>query len=146
MKKVLIVSATKTGKTKLIGEYIANGLQSEGIDSKLVNAKSIILKKINLEDYDAFIFGSSTVAGSMLPIMKEVLIIAEKADLEKKIGGAFGTFGCCGKGPARIYETMKKQLNMNMVNSPLISDSETPAEMIGSGKDYGRKVAMKLAT
>ncbi len=144
MKKTLVVYATRSGKTMVIGEYITNGVRSAGIEVEFLNANSIT-DDINLKDYDAFIFGSGTTAGNMLPEMRAILEIAEKSGLEGKTGGAFGTFGCSGQGPIQIYDTMRSRLNMDMIGSgSLILESNTPVEMIRLGKDYGKKIAKKL--
>ncbi len=144
MKKVLVVYATRSGKTMVLGEYIANGIRTAGIQADLVSADSIT-DETSFNNYDAYIFGSATKVGDMLPEMKSVLKIAEKAGLQGKKGGAFGTFGCSGEGPIQIYDTMKSHLDMDMVTSGLlIMESNTPVEMIGMGKEYGGKVAEKL--
>ena len=46
--------------------------------------------------------------------MKQLLFIAEKAELEGKCGGSFGSYGWSGEAPPRIYETMKNIYKMNM--------------------------------
>ncbi len=145
MKKMLVVYATKSGKTMVIGEHITNGARAAGIEVEFLKASSIT-DDINLKDYDAFVFGSTTETGSMLPEMKSTLKIVEKSSLKGKAGGAFGTFGCSGQGPMQIYDTMKIRLNMDMMGSePLILESSTPVEMIKLGKNYGKKFAAYLA-
>jgi len=78
-----------------------------------------IKDKEDLLGYDAYVFGSATYHGEMMQPMKTMLFLAEKADLEGKIGGAFGAFGWSGEAPDRIFDTMKNIYGMNMVGAPL---------------------------
>ena len=50
--------------------------------------------------------------------MKTLLFLAEKASLEGKPGGAFGSFRWSGEAPDRIYDTMQNIFKMDMVNGP----------------------------
>ncbi|MBT3312138.1 MAG: nitric oxide synthase [Desulfobacterales bacterium] len=144
MKKMLVVYATRSGRAIVIGEHIANGAISAGIEVEFINANSI-KDDINLKDYDAFIFGSETEACDMLPEMRSILEFADRSSLEGKIGGAYGTFGCSGEGPKQIYDTMRIRLKMDMIGGgPLTLESNIPFEMIKHGKDYGKEIADKL--
>ena len=88
MAKVLIVYATRTGETQQIAELIAEGIRFAGHQAEVVDAKKI-KSESDLENYDAYAFGSSTYHGEMLQAMKTFLFIAEKANLADKPGGAF---------------------------------------------------------
>jgi multimeric flavodoxin WrbA len=75
---------------------------------------SAVKKEADLDGYDAYVFGSATYHGEMMQSMKTMLFLAEKANLEGKVGGSFGAFGWSGEAPGRIYETMKNIFKMNM--------------------------------
>ncbi len=143
MAKVLIIYETRNGKTRIISDFIADEIKAAGIEVDIKNIGSF-QSYDDLKYYDAFIFGSATVVGSMMPGMKEFLINLEKKELKGKIGGAFGTFGCCGKGPILIYTEMKKKLGMNMVSEPLLLESEFPTEIMKMGRKYGREIVKKF--
>ncbi|MBW2220102.1 MAG: nitric oxide synthase, partial [Deltaproteobacteria bacterium] len=70
--------------------------------------------------------------------------LAEKADLEGKVGGAFGAFGWSGEAPDRIFETMKNIFKMDMVSGPLRLKSSAIGGAIQMAQDYGREIAEKL--
>ena len=123
MAKALIVCATRTGETRRIGELIAEGLRFSGVDATVKNVKDIN-KETDLQGYDAVILGSATYHGDMMQGMKTLLFLAEKANLEAKVGGAFGAFGWSGEAPDRIFNTMKNIFEM--------------------AQDYGREIAQKL--
>ena len=143
MSKALIVYTTRTGNTKKIGELIAEGLRFSGVDVTVSDVNTI-KKETDLQGYDALVFGSATYHGGMMQGMKTMLFLAEKANLEGKIGGSFGAFGWSGEAPDRIYDTMKNIFKMEMVSSALRLKSAS----LGGGKemaqDYGRSIGKKM--
>ncbi len=143
MAKTLIIYETRNGKTRIISDFIADEIKAAGIEVDIKNVRSF-QSHSDLKNYDAFIFGSATVVGTMMSGMKEFLVNMEKNELKGKIGGAFGTFGCCGKGPILIYTAMEKKLGMNMVSRPLLLASESPAEIMKMGRKYGREIVKNL--
>ncbi len=143
MSKVLIAYATRTGQTKKIGDLIAEGIRFSGHEVDLLNANDI-KDESGLQGYDAFVFGSPTYHGDMMQGMKTLLFLAEKAGLEKKIGGAFGAFGWSGEAPERIFSTMSKIFNMDMVGGPLRLKASSLGGGIQMAQDYGREIAEKL--
>ena len=143
MAKALIVCATRTGETEQIGALIAEGIRFAGHQAEVVNTKAV-KTEADLEDYDAYVFGSATYHGEMLQGMKTFLFIAEKANLDGKIGGAFGSFGWSGEANDRIFETMKHILKMDMVGDTLRLKSSTLGGGIQMAQDYGREIAKKL--
>src|SRR4030042_3215927 len=118
MAKVLIACATRTGETRQIGELIAEGLRISNVEATVVNANNI-KTELDLNGYDALVFGSATYHGDMLEAMKKLLFLAEKSELQGKVGGAFGAFGWSGEAPDRIFDTMKNIFKMDMVSGPL---------------------------
>ncbi|MBC8433586.1 MAG: FprA family A-type flavoprotein [Desulfobacterales bacterium] len=143
MAKALIVCATRTGETQRIGELIAEGLRFSGIDATVKNVKDIS-KETDLQGYDAVILGSATYHGEMMPGMKTLLFLAEKANLEAKVGGAFGAFGWSGEAPDRIFNTMKNIFKMAMTSDPLRLKSTSLGGGLEMAQDYGREIARKL--
>lgn len=144
MGKVLIVYATRTGETEQIGNLIAEGIRFSGHGVDVVKVTDI-KKEDDLKGYDAVVFGSPTYHGEMVQGMKTLLFLAERADLEGKVGGAFGAFGWSGEAPDRIFETMKNIYRMNMVSVPLRLKSADLGGGIKMAQEYGRKIAEKLA-
>jgi len=144
MAKALIVCATRTGETKRIGELIAEGIRFSGHEA--------VTKKINevknendLQGFDAVVLGSATYHGDMIQSMKTLLFMAEKAELNGKIGGAFGAFGWSGEAPDRIFGTMENIYKMNMVSGPLRLKSSQLGGGVTMAQDYGKEIARKLA-
>lgn len=143
MSKALIVYATRTGQTKKIGELIAEGIRLSGHEADAVKVNQIE-KEADLQNYDAFVFGSATYHGDMIQGMKTMLFLAEKAGLEGKVGGSFGAFGWSGEAPDRIFGTMENIFYMDMVSGPLKLKSSSLGGGVQMAQAYGREIAEKL--
>jgi len=143
MGKVLIVYATRTGETQNIADLIGEGVRLAGHQADLVNVKNV-KSEADLAGYDGYVFGSATYHGDMLQAMKTFLFIAEKAPLQGKTGGAFGSFGWSGEANDRIYQTMKNIFKMDMVADCLRLKTSSLGGGVQMAQDYGRQLAQKL--
>lgn len=143
MPKVLIAYATRSGATRDIGEYIAEGVRFTGAQAVVVEAAKL-QKEEDLEGYDAYVFGSATYHGEMMQAMKTLLFLAAKLNLEGKIGAAFGAFGWSGEAPDRIYETMEHILKMSMLGTPLRLKSALLQGGPRMAQDYGREIGRRI--
>jgi NAD(P)H dehydrogenase (quinone) len=143
MAKTLVVYATRKGETKAIADLIAEGIRSAGAQADCVNVTEI-KREEDLEGYDGYVLGSATYHGEMIPAMKTMLFLAEKANLEGKAGGSFGAYGWSGEAPGRIYDTMKEIFKMSMVSGPLMLASSSVLGGRKRAQDYGREIAAGL--
>ena len=143
MAKVLIVYASRTGETEKIGNLIAEGIRFSGHEAQVVKVTDI-KKEEDLNGYDAVVLGSPTYHGQMVKGMQTLLFMAEKAELEGKVGGAFGAFGWSCEAPDRIFDTMKNIFKMDTVSIPLRLKSANLGGGLTMAQDYGREIAAKL--
>jgi len=143
MGKILIVYATRTGETQTIADLIGEGVRMAGHQANVVNVKTI-KGEADLAGYDGYVFGSATYHGEMLQAMKTFLFMAEKALLEGKPGGAFGSFGWSGEANDRIYQTMKNIFKMDMVADSLRLKSSNLGGGVQMAQEYGRQLSLKL--
>jgi flavorubredoxin len=143
MAKVLIVFATRTGETQNIAELIAEGIRISGHEAEVANVKDI-KSEADLAGYNGYAFGSSTYHGEMLQGMKTFLFLTQKANLEGKVGGAFGSFGWSGEANDRIFDTMKHILKMDLVGDTLRLKSSSLGGGLQMAQEYGRQIANKL--
>jgi len=146
MKKVLIAYGSRTGNTEKMAEYMAEGVRFSGNDVEV--RKITELKKAEeLQGYDAYIFGSPTYHRDMMGTMKTFLFLAEKAGLEGKIGGAFGSYTHSGDAPGIILDTMQYVFKMAPSNLGSLRIKEavigTPDGMKAC-QDYGRSLGEQL--
>ena len=144
MAKALIVYATRTGDTEKIANLIAEGIRFSGHEAEIKKVTDV-KKEDDLNGFDAVVLGSPTYHGEMVQGMKTLLFMAEKAELNGKVGGAFGAFGWSGEAPDRIFDTMKNIYQMNMVSVPLRLKSADLGGGMKMAQDYGREVAEKMA-
>ncbi|MDR0477031.1 MAG: flavodoxin domain-containing protein [Desulfobulbaceae bacterium] len=146
MKKALIVYASRTGKTKAMAEYLAEGLRMTGCQ---VDVKKIadIDKAEQMASYDGYLFGCPTYHKDITDGMKKFLFKAKLAKLDGKWGGAFGSHTHSGESPVILYETMQYVCKMKMTNLGPLRLTE---EMVGTSEglkacqDYGRAFGEKM--
>ena len=105
MAEFLIVYATRSRETQKIADLIAEGIRISGHGATLKNANEIKSEEA-LKGFDGYVFGSATYHGEMIASMKQLLFIAERAQLKDLPGASFGAFGWSGEAPQRIFDTM----------------------------------------
>ena len=148
MKKVLIPYFSLTGKTEKMAEYIAEGIRISGQQS-VTKKISDIKSATDLAGYDGYIFGSPTYHRDMADPMKTFLFLARKADLEGKLGSAFGSYTHSGDAPASIFETMQYVFKMDMFELGPFNLKEAIVETVEGMRacqDYGRVFGEKLGS
>lgn len=144
MGNVLIAFATRSDETKSIGELIAEGVRisGHGADVKRV---ADIKNEEDLKGYDAYIFGSPTYHGEMITSMKQLLFMAERAELKGKPGGSFGSYGWSGEAAGRIFDTMTHIFGMNMVpDGPLMLKAAWVEGGMKAAQGYGKSIAAMI--
>lgn len=140
MGNVLIVYASRTNETRGIAELIAEGVRQSGHEASIKRAGEITGEE-DLKGYDAYAFGSPTYHAQMVTSMKQLLFIAERAELEGKPGGSFGAYGWSGEAAGRIFDTMTHIYKMKMVSGPLMLKASWVEGGIEAAQDYGKSLA-----
>ncbi|MBW2653428.1 MAG: nitric oxide synthase [Deltaproteobacteria bacterium] len=139
MGKVLIVYASRSNETKSIAELIAEGVRIAGHEVD-IKKTSQIKGEDDLKGYDGYAFGSATYHGEMITSMKQILFIAERAELKDKPGGSFGAYGWSGEAPGRIFETMEHIYGMKMVSGPLMLKASWVGGGLKAAQEYGKNI------
>jgi flavodoxin len=140
MGKALIVFFSRGGHTKQMAEYIAEGIRLTGNEA-VVKKTSEIENHDDIEGYDAYAFGSPTYHRDMVESMKKFLFLAEKAGLQGKAGGAFGSYTHSGDAPKIIFDTMEFVFKMNVSklgSFNLLEDKIDTDEGLRACQDYGK--------
>lgn len=145
MANALVVFTTRTSQTKKIAELVAEGMRMGGLDVKVMNVTEVDQQGVDLGSFHALALGSPTYHGEMVQAMKTFLFKMEKANLEGKVGGAFGAFGWSGEAPGRIFDTMKNIFKMDMVKEALRLKSASLGGGTQMAQDYGRQIGKKLS-
>jgi flavorubredoxin len=144
MGKILIVFATRSDETKGIANIIGEGIRMAGheADVKKINE---VKNEEDLNGYDGYVFGSATYHGEMITSMKQLLFIAERAELKGKPGGAFGSYGWSGEAPGRIFDTMANIYGMNMIKAgPLMLKASWVEGGMKAAQEYGKSIAAMI--
>ena len=143
MGKVLLVYASRSDETKGIAELIAEGIRISGHEAD-VKKTGQIKSEDDLKGYDGYAFGSATYHGEMITSMKQILFIAERAELKDKPGGAFGAYGWSGEAPGRIFDTMENVYGMKMVSGPLMLKASWVEGGIQAAQEYGKSITAMI--
>lgn len=143
MKKVLIAYYSRTGNTKTMAEYMAEGVRIGGNEAEVKSIDEIKSDK-DLPGYDAYIFGCPTYHRDITNNMKTFLFLAQNVDLKSKEGGAFGSYTHSGDSAGIIFDTMEFVFKMKMVNlGPFMlkEDLIDTTEGLRACQQYGMAVA-----
>jgi flavorubredoxin len=146
MKKVLICYFSRTGKTQQMAEYIAEGIRITGNEADLKKISDIKNEK-ELMGYDGYVFGAPTYHRAMPRLVETFLFMAQKANLQGKVGGAFGSYTHSGDAPKMIFDTMEFVYKMNVVDLGSFNLLEHLVEARDGMKachDYGKAIGEKL--
>jgi flavodoxin len=146
MKKVLIAYDSRTGNTEKMAETIAEGIRMGGHEAELKKITQIKNEK-ELQGYDAYVFGSPTYHRDMIGTMKTFLFLVQKANLEGKVGGAFGSYTHSGDAPSIIFDTMEHVFKMDMTKLGSFNLKELLVDQpdgMRACQDYGKGIGEKL--
>ncbi len=146
MGKVLITYYSRTGKTERMAEYIAEGVRFSG-NSVDIRKLSDIKSEKELEGYDGYILGCPTYHRDMTANMKTFLFLVEKAKLNGKVGGSFGSYTHSGDAPKYIFDTMENVFKMDMTSLGsfnLLENLVEGTEGMRACQDYGKSISEKL--
>ncbi|UCE35997.1 MAG: NAD(P)H-dependent oxidoreductase [Thermoplasmata archaeon] len=91
MVKILVCYYSRSGNTKSMAEFIAQGAQREGAEVDLKEVEKVGADE--LLGYDGIIFGSPTYYGTCAAPIKELIDESVKlhGELNGKVGGAFSS-------------------------------------------------------
>jgi flavorubredoxin len=146
MKRVLIAYFSRTGKTQQMADYIAEGVRITGNDAEVRKISEIKNEK-ELTGYDGYVIGSPTYHRAMPGLVETFLFLAQKANLEGKVGGAFGSYTHSGDAPKMIFDTMEFVYKMKVVDLGsfnLLEHLVDTREGMKSCHDYGKAVGERL--
>ena len=146
MKKVLIGYYSRTGMTEKMAEYLAEGVRFTGNEADLKKISELKNEK-DFQGYDGYMFGCPTYHKDITENFKTFLFLAQKAKLEAKPRGAFGSHTHSGESAGIIFDTMEHVFNMNMTSLGPLSLKESQIvtrEGMGACQDYAKDFSKKL--
>ena len=146
MKKVLIAYTSRAGTTEKMAQYLAEGIRMAGGEAVLEKVSKLKNEK-EISGFDGYLFGCPTYHKDMTQGMKQFLFIAQKAGLEGKAAGAFGSHTHSGESAPMIYDTMEHVFKMNVTELGPLNLTEsmmTTDEGNRACQQYGKNLAEKL--
>lgn len=143
MKKILVAYFSLKGHTEQLADYIAEGIRMAGAEAD-VKKITQIKNADDLKGYDGYVFGCPTYHRDMPQKFKSFLFLAKDANLNGKLGGAFGSYTHSGDAPKIIFETMEFVFNMKPCRLGSFNVKENDIgkpEYMRACHDYGKAIA-----
>ena len=143
--KALVIYDTMWGSTGKMADAIAEGLISEGVETKLYRLtgsdKSDIMKQVL--DTRAVVVGSCTLNNGMFPSVAEFLCYLKGLKPKGKIGATFGSYGWAGGATKAVHQELE-QAGLEMMDSDLtlkwVPDESELAQCVQFGKEIASKM------
>lgn len=150
MIKVIVIYYSRTGNTKKMADFIAQGAQAEEAEVVIKDVKDV--NPSELLEYDGIIVGSPTYYGSMAYEIKKLFDESVKyhGELEGKVGGAFSSAANIGGGnETTVLDILNAMLIHGMVIQGAcqgdhygpVSIGEPNSRVEGQCKALGHQVA-----
>jgi flavorubredoxin len=150
MKRAIIVYESVYGNTKKVADSIAEGIQLEGVECRVVKTGEIHTDEIC--DYDAILFGCPNHNQAPALNMTKFLERASIVHVKGKIGGIFDTYTGGNKGVA--LKKLKSIVNENFPGiefqgdgfSAKVEGRQGPlADSVEElAREFGKEIASKL--
>lgn len=134
---VLVIYESTMGRTKKMAETICEGVQSEGVECRLVEAT----KFNGVVGECAIAIGSSTRMKKPLPKVRQIL--AELSGIENLPAAAFGSYGWSGEAPDTIAEHLTKAGAVLIEESPLKVKDHPYGRDLDSCREMGVALAQR---
>ncbi len=143
--RVAIIYDTMWQSTELMTVPIAQGIQDEGVDVKVMKLRAVP-NSIAIKEFwksRGCLIGSPTLNNSMYPTVADFLTYLKGLRPKHRLIGAFGSYGWGGGAVRDIYDILKKteleivEPGIQVNYRPSIEDEEKCYEF---GRDFARKV------
>jgi flavodoxin len=154
--KVLIVYETKYGNTKKAAEVIGKEIESAGNEINVVKVSDV--KTEELKDYEAFVIGSPTHAGSHVGSIKKFINLLSDSSFDGKKIAVFDTHtGSGGEGSGggllkKAKQKMEKQIQKQapklekIINGLQVAVKGMKGPLIDGELDRCKEFAKKIAS
>ena len=116
MAKALIIYYSRSGNTRKMADFIAEGIKKEDIEPTVRDVKDVLPK--DLLEFDAIVVGSPTYYGSMSAEVKKLFDDSVKfhGKLDGKIGAAFASSAnIAGGNETTILDILNAMLIHGMI-------------------------------
>ena len=144
MAKLLILYDSHTGNTEKMAQAVAEGARS--VPNVEVEVK-YYASPDELAEAAAIVFGAPTYYHDITLPIKQMLEETAKAgaELQGKIGAAFGSYGWSGEAPLQVLEILKNRFGMKTIEPPITILYTPNAAKLEECRKLGKNVAEKIA-
>ena len=145
MAKALVIYYSRTGNTKTMAEFVAEGIKNEGMEAVMKEVKDVDADE--LLKYDAIAIGSPTYYGTMAAEIKKLLdeSVEFHGKLEGKIGAAFASSANVGGGnETTILDILNAMLIHGMIIQGDPQGDHYGAVAIGAPDSRATKQCLRL--
>lgn len=143
--KAVIVYDTMWHSTEKMAKAIAEGLNLEGVEVKLMHLKKFHHSDVMGEVMDAaaVICGSPTHNNNMLPLMADFLTYMKGLRPKNRLGATFGSYGWSGEAP-KLMAKVLEEAGFELPYEPLRIRFVPEHSSLASCKELGINLAQKI--
>ena len=142
MSKAIIIYDTRSGNTGMMAQAIEDGMREAGVE--VSSKRTVTATAGDIKDVDAVVLGAPTYHHDLIASMKTFLFEMEKADLKRKIGAAFGSYGWSGESVRMMTDTMKHVFGMNVLEPGLRMLRRPDEGGLKQCREFGSRIAEKV--
>jgi len=152
LKKVLVAYLSKSGKTEMMAQYIAEGVRFTGNQAETRKIDDISSSH-ELQGYDGFILGAPTYYQDLPEEAKKFLELMKTLNLNGKLAGAFASYrhevGYTKGGQSAdialdFMEDTLKMMRFELGALKLKDDMVDTVDGMRACQDYGKIFAQSL--
>jgi len=144
--RVVILFDTMWGSTTKMAKAIAEGVESEGGDPRLiplsVSDRSVVATEVLKAG--ALIVGSPTMNREIFPSLADVMIYLKGLKPKNLIGASFGSYGWSGEAHKNL-DQMLKEMNVDIVHDPISAKWVPTDEKLMECFELGVSIANRLS-
>lgn len=147
MSKAIVIYYSRSGNTRKMAEFVAEGIKKEGVETVLSDVKEV--QAPDLLKFDAIVMGSPTYYGTMAAELKKLLddSVEFHGKLDGKIGAAFASSAnIAGGNETTILDLLNAMLIHGMIIQGDPQGDHYGAVAIGSPDARASKEALRMGS
>jgi NAD(P)H dehydrogenase (quinone) len=147
MSKAIVIYYSRSGNTRKMAEFVAQGIKGEGVETVLSDVKEV--QAPDLLKFDAIVMGSPTYYGTMAAELKKLLddSVEFHGKLDGKIGAAFASSAnIAGGNETTILDLLNAMLIHGMIIQGDPQGDHYGAVAIGSPDERSSKEALRMGS
>ncbi|MBC7107775.1 MAG: FprA family A-type flavoprotein [Methanomassiliicoccales archaeon] len=143
-EKAVIAYDTMWGSTQIMAELIAEGIASEGVETRLFRISDSDRSEIMTEVLDAraVVIGSPTLNNSPFPTVADFMVYLKGLRPRGKIGALFGSYGWGGGAVKALREQAEKagMIMLEDLEIQYVPKGEKMEKCVDYGKMIGKRI------